>query len=434
MFFIKLAKPNGIKISLVFFKNLFCNVIIYITFFNSTLVAQLSVKEAINKCLDNNKYLKAYTLTPEIEKFDSQTAAYRPNPILNNQSIFMIHQKNLDAIKPNQTLFTSMYGNQLWFQATKPLQIGGKRKQKINVQKQEYELSKLDLQQFTYNLAYKTAQQWLEVWFADEILQNNQIAKINIDSIYEANQIRLKRKEITASDVSRALVLSEKHATEVNIAWQNWNSQLAKFKILTGNNADDINYESSFFFVEVASSDSILINKAKQNRIDLKMVVQNQNINNANTKWQKSMAVPNMEVGVIANPQNTQPYLGWYFQMPIPLLDRNKANISKSKTEGLQSQLEAEALIQEIESQITISWQEYQIYKTNFEQFKTIRNNSTAILKSIKTDYLEGKTTIVDYLNAKQTWNDTEHEYDIAEYKYRKSYLDLLYLSGNLLQ
>lgn len=401
--------------------------------FSLSTQAQLSVKQAITKSIENNLYLKAYSLNPDIEKYDIQTAAYRPNPIINNQSIFLVQQKNLDAVKPNQQLFTSMYANQLWFQATKPLQIGGKRKQKIQVQNQEYAQSKLDLQQYTYELAYKTALKWLDVWYADEVLQNFQIAKINIDSIYEVNQLRFKKKEITASDVSRTLVLSEKHATEVNIAWQNWHSELSKLHVLVGKPNENISYESDFFYIAMAKSDTILAQLASTNRLDLKMAQQTENTNMANTKLQKALALPNIEVGIIANPQNTQPYMGWYFQMPIPVLDNNRANINKSKTQILQAQLETEALKQEIQAQITVAWQEYLIYKANFEQYKTIQSNSSAILTTIKNDYLEGKTPIVDYLNAKQNWNETEQDYDIADYKLRKSYLDLLYVSGILM-
>ncbi|TAG52173.1 MAG: hypothetical protein EAZ27_12625 [Cytophagales bacterium] len=155
---------------------------------------------------------------------------------------------------------------------------------------------------------------------------------------------------------------------------------------------------------------------------------------NANQKLQKSLAIPNLEFGIIANPQNTQPYFGWYFQMPIPIFDRNKANIGKAKSQILQSELKKNALDQDITTQINFTYQEYIINKSNFERYNDIRKNSYAILKEIKLEYLKGKTTLVDYLQAKQTWNETEHEYDISNYKFRKSYLDLLLVSGILSQ
>lgn len=68
----------------------FLLIVIFTSIFES--YSQLNIKQSIEKSLLNNSYLKAYKLNVDIEKFDEQTSSYRPNPIFNNQSIFISQQ------------------------------------------------------------------------------------------------------------------------------------------------------------------------------------------------------------------------------------------------------------------------------------------------------------------------------------------------------
>jgi cobalt-zinc-cadmium efflux system outer membrane protein len=395
---------------------------------------KLGLKQAMNLAKENNINVKTYRYNVAKEKTDIVTAGLRPNPIFNQQSIFLWDRKYLDAIGPNVNLVTSPYSRQTWFQLTKQYQLAGQRKSKINFQTKDAQFYEKDVAEYANNVVYQTAQKWLDVWYAQVSFGIISLGKKNIDTLLGINKIRLEKQVIPREEYLRNKIVAEKYATSLISAKQLYRTEIQKLQFLI-NTRDSIAVESD----EALFNEGVLFNNgdsllsyALKNRPDILSDKAFQEATVANINMQKALSYPTPEFGLVTNPQNIQPYAGWYFQMPLSIFSRNQGEIQKAKISTIQAQSQIDATTSLIKNEITYSLQEYEVNKANVEKYKEIVANANEVLKVIKYSYLRGGTSFLDFLNAQSTWYETQKSYYDAILVYRKSYLQLLFVTGLL--
>ncbi len=395
---------------------------------------KLGLKQAMNMAKENNINIKTYKYIIAREKTDIITAGLRPNPVFNQQSLFLWDRKYINAIGPNINIVTSPYVRQTWFQLTKNYQLAGQRKSKINFQTKDALFYEKDFAEYANNIAYQTAQKWLDVWYAQVSLGIISLGQKNIDTLLGINKIRLEKLVIPREEYLRNKIVAEKYATSLISAKQLYRTEIQKLQFLI-NTSDSILVESDeMIFNEgvLFNNKDSLLNYALNNRPDIISDRAFQETSVANVRMQKTLAYPNPEFGLITNPQNIQPYAGWYFQMPLSIFSRNQGEIQKAKINTIQAQSQVDATASLIKNEITYSLQEYEVNKANVERYKEIVANANEVLKVIRYSYLRGGTSFLDFLNAQSTWYETQKSYYDAILTYRKSYLQLLFATGLL--
>ena len=369
-----------------------------IFFYASNLMGQVKISDAIALAKQKNPMVKSYAFNAEIQKSDIQTAKQRPNLLFNQQSIFLLDRKSLDLIQPNADFFVSPYASQLWFQVTKQYQIGGKRKAKIQFQTNEYEFAQRDAEQYANDIAYQSALKWLDAWYAkvgmDIILQ----AENNLDTLLQINRVRLKNQVITKNELTRTQILDEQYNTFEFAARQKYRTELKKLAYMIGSqDTINIDFADDFFFKDIPDEIDSLIRYAIDHRPDVLSNQAQLKISNGAIALNKSLSYPNPEFGLVYNPQNRQPYVGWYFQMPIPIFDRNQGAIQRSKVEFLQAETQLQVTKDRLKTEISYTIDEYETYKGNSERYREIEEDADIVLRTVRYTYLRGGTSIVDY-------------------------------------
>ena len=394
-----------------------------------TIKAQTSItlKQAISAAKEKNPFLKTESFNVAIAQADIITAKLRPNPILNNQSLQLM---NPSYFFPN-TGFSNGHNRQVWWQLTKSFQMPALRKYKLEVAEQGVKFAQKNYAETERNLFLNVGSNWVDAWYAKVSLDLIKKAQINIDSLVYINELRLKKQVITTTDLTRTQLLAEQYKLQIKSAEQEYRNQLQNLKFLLGT-TDSVNIDANDNFTSVPLSNKIdsLLSYAVTSRADVQTAQSTVDVAKSNIGLQKAIAKPTPELGVIYNPQNTIPYLGFYGTLPLPVFSRNQGEIQKSKI--LQAQAEQNILViqQQIKTEITTSYNSFQTQKQNVDKFKTIMLQSEQILTSVKYAYLKGGTTIIDFLEAQRTWFDTQKMYYDALYNYRKSYVQLLYATG----
>ena len=412
--------------------------LIVILFFQATITCysqtKINVRMAMNLARTKNINVKTYGYIIPRERADIITAGLRPNPVFNQQSLFLLDKRYLTAIEPNANMFTSPYSRQTWYQLTKNYQIAGQRKGKINFQTKEAEYYEKDVDEYTYNTTYQTAQKWLEAWYADVNLRIVLLGKKNIDSILSINKMRFAKGVIPQEEYLRNKIIAEKYNTLFTSSVQSYKTEIQKLQFLINTN-DSIGIDPDDFFfnklLDYKNTDS-LINYAFMHRPDIITDKAFQKSTTANVQLQKTLAYPLPEFGLVMNPQNIQPYAGWYLQIPIPVFSKNQGEIKKASINNLQAQSQIEATKMLIETEITYSLQEYEVNKSNVQRNEEIVENANEVLRIIQYSYLRGGMNFLDFLNGQNTWFDAQKSYNDAIMQYRKSYLQLLYVTGLL--
>jgi cobalt-zinc-cadmium efflux system outer membrane protein len=149
-----------------------------------------------------------------------------------------------------------------------------------------------------------------------------------------------------------------------------------------------------------------------------------------NIKYQKSLVLPQPELGMIWNPQNTIPYLGFFGTVRVPLFDRNQGEIERSRFQRMQADEGVRNAQVRIETEVRAAYQTYQTEKENLRKYSLMLTQADLVLDNVRYAYLKGGTTIIDFLDAQRSWFDTQQLYLNARLSYFQSYIQVLYVTG----
>lgn len=388
---------------------------------------QFTFKDAIQKAESNNPDLKIESYKLGYSDADITTAGLRPNLIFNNQLLQLMDASNK---APGSNLLGGA-NRQIWYQLTKPIQLSQIRQKKIDLAQQGKSVSQLEIDERKRTIFYESGTRWLDLWFHKVNLTIFLDAKDNVDTLVTINETRLRNGFITPIDLLRTKLLSKQYELELLTIRQTYTNEINEFKVfLNIQDSIDVNESMSINILPLPQSQDSLITYALNNRKDIIVLKAGLDWNKKNQILQRALKAPYLEAGVIFNPQNTVPYAGTFATLSIPIFDKNQGEIQRASIALDQNN----SMLQYKESQIRNEVQNaYKTYTTNrlvMERFQNILDESKQVLNTVKYSYLKGNTTIIDFLEAQRSYLSTQELYNEAIYKYRKSYLEILYVSG----
>jgi cobalt-zinc-cadmium efflux system outer membrane protein len=152
----------------------------------------------------------------------------------------------------------------------------------------------------------------------------------------------------------------------------------------------------------------------------------------SNIVLQKSRAIPQPELGLIWNPQNSVPYLGFFGTIQLPVFSRNQGEIGKSKVFKQQSELNFKRIELTLRTELETAYKTFQLYRNNLSRYESLLRQSDTVLETVRYAYLRGATSLIDFLEAQRAWFETRQNYYETLYNYRKSYITMLFVTGTL--
>lgn len=385
-----------------------------------------TLQKALQLAKTNNPILKTEHYNVSIAQSDIITAGLRPNPILNNQTLQLMQTSQFSTAQN----WYNVENRQVLWQLTKQFQIAGQRANKIDLANKNVSVSEKNYAEIERNLFAEVAEKWLEVWAAQKQLNIIEIAQNNIDSLIITNQVRFKNQVITQIDLLRTELLAKQYALQYKTSYQEVINKQKELAFLLGSkDSVSIDVSDNFTYTIPANFNS-LVNQSLQQRSDIVTVKSLIDVSNSNVKLQKSLAYPQPELGFIWNPQNTVPYFGIYINIDLPIFSRNQGEIKKSHLLKNQADQQLYTIQDQLQTEISNAFASYQLQHQNLESFNTLLLQAQTILDSVKYAYLNGGTTIIDFLEAQRSWLETQQQYYETMQQYRLSYIQLLYTTG----
>ena len=394
-----------------------------------TLQAQLpvSLPVAVREARNNNPYLKTRFFDINVAQSNLITAKLRPNLTLNNQSLQLLRSN----LYPEGTNFYNKQNHQIWWQLTKKFQLPAQRQYKSEFASRQVLLEKNRYADLERNQFYAVANAWVDVWILATRFELLLKAKANVDSLVKINENRFKNQVITQVDLTRTQLLSGQYALQIRNQQQDYANALQNLKLQIGT--------SDSLLVDIASPvenpavvqrlDS-LMNHGLSQRSDIKAAISNTEVASSNVKLQKALAYPVPELGIIWNPQNGIPYLGFYGTVELPVFNRNQGERQKSKILEAQAAQNLQAVQFQARNEIETAYKTYQNRKQSLVLYQTVLSQSDRVLNTVRYAYLRGGTTLIDFLEAQRTWYDTRQAFYDASYSYYQSYVQLLFVTG----
>jgi len=409
-------------------------IVCFISYTGRPLLAQhqplvvYSLHKALVTARSNNLVLKTQYYDVLSGQADMINARLRPNPALNNQTLQLVNSKSFY----DNTSWSNARNRQVWWQLTKPIQLPAQRKYKIEVAGKNYELLNKNFAEVERNLLFNVANAWLRVWTIEKQREVIQVAKVNTDTLVRINEVKLKNQVISQTDLLRTKLLAERYQIQLRTIRQNLRDARNDLRLLLGvNDSLKIDTADTFMPPTAVRFDTLLV-YALQHRADLQYAHTAVDASASNIKLQRSMAWPQPELGVIWNPQNTVRYAGFFGTIELPIFSRNQGEIQRSTIQKQQAEQSITAIEAQITTEITTAYNSFVTQQQNVERFGDILVQSQTILDNVRYAYLRGGTTIIDFLEAQQSWLDTQQQYFDALQQYQQSYIELLFVSGQI--
>lgn len=303
------------------------------------------------------------------------------------------------------------------------LELGGKRKARINLAKNQSELSKIQLQDFFRNLRAEASLGYIEALRSKAMLEVQQDSYKNILQLAKSDSIRYRLGTISLvtskqSKLEAAALLNEVYQAESaeQQSITNLSVFLSDSKITGREVIGDFNAFSRDFNIDD------LILQALNERADLLAARQNTQVARSQINLEKANRM--IDLGISAGAERHTEATNEIAPSPtvnavklglsIPLKFSNRRNAGLKIAEMAHSQAEVE--YRQIELSIKAEvMQAYQQYTATQKQVKLFHNGmlteAKSILEGITYSYKRGESSILEVLNAQRTYNGIRKEY-----------------------
>lgn len=387
------------------------------------------LRDALQQAKRNNPLLKTEQFNISIAEAEIIDAKLRPNLNLSAEALQLVRPSEF---APSTPWYNGQNREVLW-QVSKPFQVAGQRKYKIDVARKNAALASRDYTEMERNLFLEVALKWLNIWTQQKQLEVLNQAKSNVDSLLRINTLRFENHVITQTDLYRTELLKRQFLIQLNIAQQEIANNRKELQFLMGvvENVQVDMAEQPFSITTTLDSLLLQSMEYRSDIVSTKMLIK---ASESNIKLQESLAYPPPELGLIWKPQNTVPYFGIYAAVDLPFFNRNQGEIKKSHYIKAQAEQQLQAVKSQARTEIETAFASYQVQRNNIGQIEEILNQSETILNNVQYAYLRGGTTIIDFLEAQRSWLETQQQYYEALNDYRESYIQLLYATGTINQ
>jgi len=318
------------------------------------------------------------------------------------------------------------------------LELGGKRKARIDVAKNEAQLTRLLLEDYFRNLRADATIAYLEA------IQNRHLLSVQFHSyqqmkkLAESDSIRFKLGDITQVDALQSKLEAGTMLNEVYEAEAEWKTALTNLSLLLGESQQEaLIYpieEFTGFERGFVLKDLILI--AQNNRADLKAALQSKNLSQSLVKLAKAERAIDLglSLGVDYNsyvrnaiaptPSFTTVNAG--ISIPLKFSNNRPGELRTAQYEMAQAEQLYKQAELTIQTEVTQAFHTYQAARKQLLQFNTgLLADAKAILDGKIYSYQRGETSLLEVLDAQRTYNEVQQNYYETLYSHASALVEL---------
>ena len=325
-----------------------------------------------------------------------QVARERPNPTANFSG---------SRDEPHEGLFFDQ-----------PLEIGAKRKRRIDVARQQGKLTDVDISILERRVRRSAREAYYEVAFARA--SSNQRAQA-LELARRLEQIARERFE--AGDVPRLEVIAaslevSRAETELRVAQQEEKVALSRLNTLLNEPAETSwDLAGSLEDVPQPLLPADLVQRAQGSNPELQRLAQEQTVEQSRTAWLRADRIPNLslEFGADFNsPHDFQAGGRGGLSLTLPLFSRNQGEIAQSLANQRVLSDEARATRRVVAGQVEEAYLGLASRQTKVELYRqTLLSTARQLESMAEESYRAGKANLLTVLDAQRNVQQVEREY-----------------------
>jgi len=391
---------------------------------------KINFQDAEKQFLQNNLALLAQKYNVESTKALVDQAKLWDNPVLStDQNIYDGGSKKFFYHNASQGL------GQVFLQLNQVLTTAGKRGKQVQVAQDNAKVQEAEFNDLMRNLRYN-----LQLDFSQLATLLEQ-AKVYQNEITSAtNLVNSIQKSFDAGNTSmkdlirlKALVFGLQNDMVENS--RNINDLQTELKTL-------LQVKETVYVVPVINdgvNKSVtlnvvdLIEQAKTNRADYLSNQYQLNAASHNFDLQKSLAVPDVTVGLSydKNSSYAQNYYGLQVGIPLPLLNRNQGNIKSAKFGVMSQENTLKSNEEKLKNDVVAAVNQYQLNQQLFSTQQIEFNEQyDTLFKNMLKSFTERQISLIEFVDFFDTYKDTKLKILQQQYNLQKAIADLNYATG----
>ena len=390
----------------------------------------LNYKLFIDSVMSNNQAYCAEKLNVPISEALYKASKAIPNP-------------SLSATYGNNSDWSKQMGQSVEVELSQPITFGviSARKQ---VAKNEAKIASANLDDYLLNLKAEATVSFVEALLARDFSQIAYQTYGNMQRLASGDSLRFVKGDISEYDMLQTRIEARMAQQEYLTAVAAYHNGLVVLDLYTGNpgrgtkavEGQLVNPEKDYTVIE-------LTDIALKNRPDLMSAKQSVSLAESQARLVKRERLPEIEVSLgmsvnseVRNEIAPAPKFVGYtagVSLPLPFSNINKGSVKASQLSVQQSQLQAEALRNQMVSEIMQALNNYHMAQRNAKTYtEELIQDAEKILKGRIYAYQRGETSLIEVLAAQETYNEVRKNYAEALCQCMTAWIELQKVTGVL--
>lgn len=323
------------------------------------------------------------------------------------------------------------------------LELGGKRKARIELAKNEAQISTLLLEDYFRNLRAHATLAYLIANQNRLLLEVQTNSYLQMKKIAESDSIRFRLGAITQIDARQSKLEAGSMLNEIYSAEAEWKKSLTVLSLFLGTQQSDTFLNPHFDFSEKDQNFSILelTEAAINNRMDLRAALKNKNISQSLLKLAKANRVMDLGLSVGMNyasnayneiaPSPSFNTVNVGIQIPLKFSNSRPGELRTAQFGIKQAEQQYNQALLEIKIEVANAYYDYTTAQKQVRQFNAgMLLESKAIMDGKIYSYHRGQTGLLEVLNAQRTYNIVQQSYYQTLYNQHAALVELKRVVG----
>ena len=388
----------------------------------------ITISDAVTIFLQQNLLLVAARYDIDTVDAEKLTARLHPNPEVSVGFSDIPLNFRESFVKPQ----TFSYG------ISQTLELGGKRRKRIDVANADSEVAQADFQIVVWQLTNDLKKKFYAVLLAQSLLNLAKENQKTFAEIIKHTAELVQAGEISGLDLTRLEVEKLKFDTDVAKSERDYEVALRDLRVTLGGDyrAMDIDVAGTLDPQPYEFSFAELRDKALAARPDLKAAQLSERAADASIRLQDAQRIPDLTLGggIEQVPLSGNTY-NFGVGIPLPVSNRNQGERAKALIQRMKAQSQQQLIANQVLSDVDKALVAFEIQKRRVELYRTgVLTKVNDIQNLTEFSLKAGESSTIDLLDAIRTRRETLAGFYQALFDYQSSLLDLELATATPLQ
>ncbi|MEO8024914.1 MAG: TolC family protein [Bryobacteraceae bacterium] len=379
----------------------------------------ITLDQALDEALQHNLPMLAERLNVQIADARIVQARLRPNPQLSFSQMYV------NLFGTGVTALNSAGPTETDARLDWTFERGGKRARRVEVASEAKSVAELNLLNTVRQLRLDVENAFVDLLTAKSSVALAQENLKSLQGLVEINEARVKSGDLAEVELKRSRLAALQFQNSVRQAELRVRTSSTRLQQLLGRTPSPV-FDVRGEFRENREEVTLdaLTQIASELRPDLQATRKDADRAKADIGLQMAIAKSDYQVGAQYNAQYSYASgktMSFFFQVPLPLLNRNQGEIERARRENQQLVLRTKALEQQISSEVRVAWEQYQTARQLLDTIGTsMLQQAREVRDTTEYSYRRGEASLVEFLDAQRAFNDTVQSYNDARGDYSR--------------